>query len=173
MSLTHEDVRQILAMLDQSDCEEVHLEYGDLKLHLRRLAGESGLSAAQETASCAEPIPPAMASQGAPAPTQSRPGRQGGEDRIPDGLVAVTAPMLGVFYRAPSPGEKPFVEVGDRVAPDDTVCLLEVMKLFSSVKAGTAGTIEKVLVDNAALVEYGQRLMLIRSDSAGAATSDP
>ena len=79
--------------------------------------------------------------------------------------MAVTAPMLGTFYRMPSPGEKPFVEQGDKVSPDDTVCLVEVMKLFNSVKAGMAGTVEQILVENGTLVEYGQPLILIRKET--------
>ena len=84
---------------------------------------------------------------------------------MPPGVVAVNAAMLGTFYRAPSPGAKPFVEVGGRVQPDDTVCLLEVMKLFSSLKAGVAGTVEKILAENATLVAAGQALILIRKDA--------
>jgi acetyl-CoA carboxylase biotin carboxyl carrier protein len=74
--------------------------------------------------------------------------------------------MLGTCYRAPSPGAKPFVEVGDKVRPDDTVCMVEVMKLFNSLKAGVAGTVEQVLFENATLVEYGQPLILIRKEAA-------
>ena len=67
---------------------------------------------------------------------------------VPDGVVAIRAPMLGIFYRAPSPGEKPFVEVGQRVRADDTVGLIEVMKLFNSIRAGLDGEVVKILVDN-------------------------
>jgi acetyl-CoA carboxylase biotin carboxyl carrier protein len=82
-------------------------------------------------------------------------------ESVPDGLVAVRAPMLGTFYRAPSPGEKPFVEVGDNVGSNDTVCLVEVMKLFNSIKAGVDGTVVKIQVENGTMVEHGQILLLI------------
>lgn len=72
--------------------------------------------------------------------------------------------MLGTFYRAPAPGEPPFVEVGDKVGADDTVCLMEVMKLFNSVKAGVAGTVVKIAAENGSMVEHGQTLILIESD---------
>ena len=72
--------------------------------------------------------------------------------------------MLGTFYRAPAPGERPFVEVGDKVGPGDTVCLMEVMKLFNSVKAGVAGTVVKIAAENGSMVEHGQTLILIESD---------
>jgi acetyl-CoA carboxylase biotin carboxyl carrier protein len=70
--------------------------------------------------------------------------------------------MLGVFYRAPAPGEKPFVEVGQRVRADDTVCLIEVMKLFNSIRAGVDGEVIEILVENGGLVEFDQALIFIR-----------
>lgn len=77
---------------------------------------------------------------------------------------AVTAPNLGTFYRAPKPGADPFVEIGQRVAPDTEICLLEVMKLFTSVKAGVAGTVAWIAAADAELVEGGQILFYIQTD---------
>jgi biotin carboxyl carrier protein len=76
----------------------------------------------------------------------------------------VRAPTIGTFYRADSPGAKPYVEVGDRVRPDDTVCVFEVMKLFSSLNAGVAGAVAAILVANESLVAEGQPLVLIKPD---------
>ena len=72
------------------------------------------------------------------------------------------APMLGLFYRASAPGENPFVEVGQRVRADDTVCLIEVMKLFNSIRAGVDGEIVKIPAENGAMVEFDQPLIYIR-----------
>ena len=69
--------------------------------------------------------------------------------------------MLGTFYRAQTPGAPPFVEVGQRVRADDTVCLIEVMKLFNSVKAGVDGVVTQILAENAKLVEYNEVLIII------------
>ena len=69
--------------------------------------------------------------------------------------------MLGTFYRAQTPGAPPFVEVGQRVRADDTVCLIEVMKLFNSVKAGVDGVVMQILAENAKLVEYNEVLIII------------
>ena len=77
---------------------------------------------------------------------------------------AITAPMLGTFYRASAPGEPPFVEVGDEVSPDTVVCLIEVMKMMNAVSAGVAGTIVEVCVENAQLVEDGAPLFRVRSN---------
>ncbi|MGK2910999.1 MAG: acetyl-CoA carboxylase biotin carboxyl carrier protein [Sphingobium sp.] len=77
---------------------------------------------------------------------------------------AVTAPNLGTFYRSPKPGVPAFVEVGQHVEADTEVCLIEVMKLFTSVKAGVAGTVKSIAAADAALVEGGQVLLYIQQD---------
>jgi acetyl-CoA carboxylase biotin carboxyl carrier protein len=74
---------------------------------------------------------------------------------------AITAPMLGTFYRASAPGEQPFVEVGDEVEPDTVVCLIEVMKMMNAIPAGVSGRIAEVCADNAQLVEFGAPLFRI------------
>lgn len=74
---------------------------------------------------------------------------------------AITAPMLGIFYRASAPGEQPFVEVGNDVTPDTVVCLIEVMKMMNSVEAGVSGTIVEVCAENAQLVEFGAPLFRV------------
>jgi acetyl-CoA carboxylase biotin carboxyl carrier protein len=170
MTLTHEDVRKILAIIDESDYEEVHIEFGDLKLDLRKHGDASDFRRVERREkpedSKVSPQPPKIVAtetitSGAPVSPKKSP-----EEALPEGIAAVIAPMLGTCYRAPSPGAKPFVEVGDTVKPDDTVCLVEVMKLFNSLKAGVAGTVEKILFENATLVEYGQPLILIRKEVA-------
>ena len=78
-----------------------------------------------------------------------------------DGLVDVTAPMVGTFYRAPAPGDAPYVEVGSAVEPDSQVCIIEVMKLMSAVVAGARGTIAEVCRTSGDVVEYGDVLFRI------------
>jgi acetyl-CoA carboxylase biotin carboxyl carrier protein len=82
---------------------------------------------------------------------------------IPEGAQAIRAPVVGTFYCAPEPGAKPFVEVGSWVDPDTTVGLIEVMKLFNTVKAGCRGRVEKLLVSNGDFVEFDQPLMVVRA----------
>jgi acetyl-CoA carboxylase biotin carboxyl carrier protein len=79
-----------------------------------------------------------------------------------DGLLQIEAPMIGTFYRAPGPGEPPFVEVGSSVEPTTVVCIIEVMKMMNSVPAGVAGTIVEVCRENARPVEYGQPLFRVQ-----------
>ena len=168
MDLTHDDVQKILKIIDESNFGDVRLELGDFKIHVQKHgAVEHGLA---DTPSETLETPRAVAPEAvrppgaAAAPVAPALPKAAGEETIREGLVAVRAPMLGTFYRAPSPGEKPFVEVGDKVGPNDTVCLVEVMKLFNSIKAGVAGTVVKILVENRAMVEHGQPIILIEPD---------
>ena len=81
-----------------------------------------------------------------------------------DGLVAITSPMVGTFYRSPSPESPPFVNVGDQVEMGKVVCIIEAMKLFNEIEAEVRGKVVKILAENGKPVEYGQKLMLIKKD---------
>ena len=154
MGLTNEDVERILRIIDESGYDEVKIEHGDLKVYLRRKGVEP---LHPETPAAAAPQPAAAPAAAAlPQP----PGAKAAPD-IPAGLVAVRAPMLGTFYRASSPGAAPFAEEGSMVSADATVCLIEVMKLFNTLKAGVAGRVVRFLVENGTMVEYDQPLLLI------------
>lgn len=83
----------------------------------------------------------------------------GGSDA---GLVAITSPMVGTFYSSPNPDSPAFVNPGSMIGPDTTVCLVEAMKVFNEIKAETAGTIERVLVQSGQAVEFGQKLFMVR-----------
>ena len=82
-----------------------------------------------------------------------------------DGLVEVASPMVGTFYRAPSPGAPPFVEVGSTVETETQVCIIEVMKLMNSVVAGVRGVVAEICAQNAAPVQYGDVLFRVRADA--------
>ena len=145
MALTDEDVREILDLIDNSAFDYFEIEYRGLRLTVSK------------TPVAAAPVPtPAPASRTEPAPRKTR--------DIPEGLAAIPAPMVGTFYPAPQPGAPPFVSPGDRVEPDTTVGLIEVMKVFTAVTAGVAGTVEEALAGEAQGVEYGEPLFLVRPD---------
>ena len=152
--LTHTDVDAILRILDQMQGREIHLEIGELKLHITA-AGESSagpaLPAQSAPAAAQSVAPPAAASASEPV-------------AIPQGHVAVRAPTMGTFFRAESPGARPYAEVGDRVKAADVVGIFEVMKLFSTLTAGIDGTVTAFLVANETLVAQDQPLILIRPD---------
>ena len=150
MSLTDDDVREILKLIDESDLDELHIETENFVLHVSKGAGGDGAS-----------LTPLMGVREA-SPTRSpeRPEPSDNEESR-DGATTIESPMLGTFYRAERPGAEPFVEVGTEVEPDTIVCIIEVMKMMNSVPAGIAGTIAEVCCDNAALVEYGQPLFRV------------
>jgi len=149
MSLTDEDVREILRLIDESDLEELHIETENFVLHVSKGAGGDGAS-----------LTPLMGvREASPTRTPEHPEPSDNEETR-DG-VTIDSPMLGTFYRAERPGAEPFVEVGNQVEPDTIVCIIEVMKMMNSVPAGVAGTIAEVCCDNAALVEYGQPLFRV------------
>lgn len=166
MPLTENDVLKILKIIEESHFDEIRLEMGELKLYVRR-GGEATEERALDKPVSTPIEPHRTPVQEAPAAAEAgkkRPPEPSGEEA---NLIAIKAPMLGTFYRSPSPGAPVFVEVGTEVEPDDTVCLVEVMKLFNSVKAGIRGKVAKILVENGSLVESGQTLMLIEPSGDG------
>jgi acetyl-CoA carboxylase biotin carboxyl carrier protein len=164
MALTDEDVREILRLIDESELDELRIEMPDFQLHVRRGGAppmeEPPVRPAAAAAASAEPAPAPAPATGPAAPAT---GANGASPH--DGAAAIEAPMLGTFYRASSPGDTPFVEVGAKVEADTVVCLIEVMKMMNSIKAGVAGTVVEVCADNAELVEYGQPLFRVVPDA--------
>ncbi len=152
MALTDDDVREILRIIDESQLDELRIEMPEFRLHVRR----GGAPPA------AEPEPERQR-EGAPepAPEPAAPAQAAAEVASANGAATIEAPMLGTFYRASAPGEQPFVDVGSKVDPDTVVCLIEVMKMMNSVKAGVAGTVVEVCAGNAELVEYGEPLFRV------------
>lgn len=160
--LNQGEVERILDIVDRLNDIEVRLEVGDMKLHVRKFGGASPASAgalhafapAQPPAAAVPSQPAAATHAASPAPAvRAAPGA---------GLVEIRAPMLGRFYRASSPSEPVFVEVGSKVAPEDTVCMIEVMKLFNTVSAGVGGTIVEIVAENGAMVEHDAVLFRMR-----------
>ena len=167
VGLSDEDVREILRIIDESQLDELRIEMPEFSLYVRR--GGPPPPAAGPAAPSAPAREPEQAGEQAPEPLAPRAGASGRDSpatNVPaegsaDGVATIEAPMLGTFYRASAPGEPPFVEVGSRVDADTVVCLIEVMKMMNSVKAGVSGTVVEVCADNAQLVEYGEALFRV------------
>ena len=102
---------------------------------------------------------PPAATQAAPADTGAKPAQVSEEPDISGHTI--DSPMVGTFYRAPSPGATPFVEEGQSVKEGDTLCIIEAMKLLNPIEADKAGTVKAILVENGQPVEYGQHLFVI------------
>ena len=158
MNLTHDDVKTILEIIDGAESlDEIELVFAGLRLHVRRGSGEPMVRSAQPQAR------PAIASAAPVAATTPQSAPVSARELAPNEF-AVRAPMIGHFYRAPAPGEKPFIEVGQRIKASDTVGVIEVMKLFNTINAEVDGRVVGIEVQNATLVEFGQALVIIAKD---------
>mgnify|MGYP001163218014 FL=1 len=160
MELSEDDVLHILKLIDESKFDYFQLEVGELKITVSKgdpipLAGST-----QAVAASAAPVV-AAAPKPVAAPTAAAPSAPKAA-AIPAGHLAVTAPILGTFYVAPEPGAPPFVTVGQQVTEDTTCGLIEVMKVFNSVRAGVKGTIVEVVAPNGGFVEFGQTLIIVK-----------
>ncbi len=146
-------VKKLIELMEESDIAEIEIKEGDDAVRIsRRVAGPSpAIPSAASTA-----VEQGASVQGASV----REKISQGPASTPRGHV-VAAPMVGTFYVAPSPGSPPFVEVGRKVKVGDTLCIIESMKMMNKVAADKAGTIEAVLVENAAGVEFDQPLFTI------------
>lgn len=154
--LTRDDIDDILKLIDGSDFDELKLEFGDLKLELRRRGAETvGQSQALPAAPAAPIAHVTHAAPAAPARALAAPADTGQGTAVP-------APLLGTFYQAPKPGEAPFVKVGDSVTPETVIGIIEVMKLMNTVAAGIAGTVVEICADNGQLVEHGEPLIRVQ-----------
>ena len=151
MSLTAKDVSAIMQALEESSFDELSLEMDGMKLTLRR-----GEGSAESAPAAARPAAPPVA-----APKAKTPKTPVARPTDPDD-IDVPSPMLGVFYRAPKPGEPPFVEVGAAVEEDTIIGIIEVMKLMNTVRAGVRGEVAEILAENGALVEFDQTLLRVR-----------
>ena len=172
MAISEKDILQILAWLEKSDWQELHLESGTFKLTVSK----SGRPGARAVESVSRPAPklearePAKAATPAPGATP-RPAPQPkpvAAEPVDPSWIAVRSPTLGNFYVAPQPGAPPFVALGQSVAPDDTVAIVEVMKLMNHVKAEASGKIARICAQNGDLVEFEQVLFLIDPTGADA-----
>lgn len=166
--LTFDTVVELLAMLDGSDLPtRIVFKDGPLRLEVERGIGAAATPAPAPVIPAPAPVAaPASHDSGAAVATAAAPVANPAPADGPG--QAVTAPIAGVFYRAPSPDAPPFVEVGQQVCVDDVIGIVEVMKLMTTVRAGVAGTVVDVCADNAELVEFEQVLVRIDGSAAGA-----
>ena len=177
--LTYDDLLRIVELIKTSEqFSEFRLKIGEIEVELRRRGGggaQMPAAPAQGPATALpaakDPAPPVVTHAAAPTPASTAapapaavPARAPAE--LPEGAVVIRSPMVGTFYRAPEPGARPFVSVGQVVEPDTTVCIIEVMKLMNSIPAGAHGIVTHVLVDDAAPVEAGQALIVLNPQPA-------
>src|SRR5882757_7481614 len=162
MELSDDDVLEILKLFEQSKFDFLQLEHGERKITVSKggyvaSASNAAVHALPQASAAPAPAAPAVAASTSAAAAAKALS-------VDSGLVPVTAPMVGKFYAAAAPSDPSYVQLGDKVAVGATVGLIEVMKVFASIKTEAAGTVEKILVTNGQFVEFGQALFLIRPE---------
>jgi acetyl-CoA carboxylase biotin carboxyl carrier protein len=155
MQLDHPQLQQLLALLGESDIQEFSLEGEDFRLEVRR-----NLPSAAPVTLVQAPVAPAAPVAAAPVASPSSPPPPAAAAR--SDLQAISAPMVGTFYRSPAPGDPAFVEVGSRITSGQPVCILEAMKLMNELESEISGEVVEILVENGTPVEFGQVLMRIK-----------
>ena len=163
---TPADIENLVEMFNRSDWEEMHLKTDDMEIFLSNDANARAPSASAAVAPLSAAVAAVSAPASAGAIASANPATPVATTvSVPDGMVAVLAPNLGSFYRAPKPGAPPYVEVGQTITAATEVCLIEVMKLFTPVKAGVDGIVREVCVNDGEMVEYEQVLVIIEPAS--------
>ena len=169
MKLGSRDIVEILTAVKELGFRRFHARIGESTLEVDTREGDDGtLGSATDEAAPEPAVRTAGAEPLSPLPvhTEPAPADEVSAASPREGVVVVTAPMSGIFYRAPAPGAAPFVSVGSRVGPTDTVCIVEIMKLFNSIAAGVAGTVVGILVENEGPIEAGQPVMWIEPEES-------
>ena len=160
-SVNMDELRDLIALLRDNGLAELELEREDFRVRLRR----EGVSLSGDHAQYVVAPAPAPASSGASTGTTAtpHPGAQAASDAVQDqDLHVVPSPIVGTFYRSPSPTAEAFVKIGSNVEPATVVCIIEAMKLMNEIQAETSGEVVKIYVENGQPVEYGQPLFGIR-----------
>ncbi len=170
------DIQELIKFVAKSGVSEVELEDKDFKIVIKTPPYKRGKGNETETTTVIQQMPvgmpmqqmpvqqmPVQAQQPAPAPQPEAPAATKTEEKTEDTskYVEIKSPMIGTFYRKPSPDKPPFVNVGDTVNEGDVVCIIEAMKLFNEIESEVSGKIVKVLVEDNSPVEYDQPLFLV------------
>ncbi|AOY89836.1 acetyl-CoA carboxylase, biotin carboxyl carrier protein [Marinobacter salinus] len=146
-------IKKLIELLEESDVEELEIHEGDDSVRIsRRREQAAGTQYVSHY--------PAPAPQAAPAPEAAAPAQTEASPAAPSGH-SVKSPMVGTFYRSPSPTAKAFVEVGQSVKAGDVVCIVEAMKMMNQIEADKSGTVTEILVENGQPVEFDQPLIVI------------
>lgn len=178
-----DDIRNLIAIINKNKIKEFDLEQGGMKIKIITQFQEAsntqtamsnqvphivsmmpghmlqGMMPSMVTPVMAEHLKPEAKPETQPEKTPPAPEKK---EEVDKNVMEIKSPMVGTFYRAPSPESAPYVQVGDRVNPDTILCIVEAMKLMNEIKAELSGTILDILVENGQPVEYGQPMFKIR-----------
>ncbi|MCP5353168.1 MAG: acetyl-CoA carboxylase biotin carboxyl carrier protein [Chromatiales bacterium] len=151
-------IKKLIELLEESGIAEIEIAEGEESLRISRYPAAGQVVGTPMPGHYAMPMAPAPVAPAAPTPVVAPAAPAAPEE--PTGH-AVKSPMVGTFYRAPSPGAKAFCQVGDKVSVGQTLCIIEAMKMLNQIESDAAGTVKAILVDNGDPVEFGQPLVII------------
>ena len=161
-SLNMDEIRELAELVDAHGFTDFEFENENIRVRLSKNPAPQIVQAVQPMTT-ASPVSTATAAKAESKLETPHPGAQAETEAAADeDLYKITSPIVGTFYRAPSPDKDPYVKVGDKVSPDSTVCIVEAMKLMNEIQAETSGEIVKIYVENGQPVEFGQPLFGIR-----------
>ena len=143
------ELKEIIAIFEEANISELDLEREEVRIRLRK-------GRAPEVVGAPQIAEEAVVQRVVPALSEEA------KKEEEKGLVEISSPMVGTFYRTPSPEAKPFVEEGDEIKEGQVICIIEAMKLMNEIKAEIKGKIARILVENGHPVEYGQALFLVK-----------
>ncbi|MGD9601132.1 MAG: acetyl-CoA carboxylase biotin carboxyl carrier protein subunit [Gammaproteobacteria bacterium] len=157
-----QDIEHLIEVFNRSDWDEMHLEADGIEIFL---SNDPNARAPRTTTAAAGVAPPPAAAPAAGPAAAAQPvvltGAPSGHAPIPEGCVAIRAPNLGTFYRAPKPGAPPYVEPGQQIEAATEVCLIEVMKLFAPVQGGVRGIVKEIRARDGQMVEFDEVLIVV------------
>ena len=158
-----QEIKELIEFATEKQFDEIELERGDFRLHLRKGGARAEVGAPLPVAFPAPQIVAAPAAPAvAPSPVPATASVVAAEPPVDEGLHIITSPIVGTFYRSSSPTTDQFIKIGDAIEPGQTLCIVEAMKLMNEVQSDISGTVVKILVENAQPVEYGQPLFGIK-----------
>ncbi|VED31765.1 putative acetyl-CoA carboxylase biotin carboxyl carrier subunit [Staphylococcus warneri] len=154
--MNFKEIKELIEILDQSNLTEINIE--DNKGSVVNLKKETEIITPQVAQQPAPSVAQPQVAQSAPQVSEDTQS----QEVVADNYETINAPMVGTFYKSPSPEEGAYVQVGDKVSNDTTVCILEAMKLFNEIQAEISGEIVEILVEDGQMVEYGQPLFKVK-----------
>ena len=156
-----EFLEALVRLMDESSLDSVEIDRGETRIRLAKSQGVVGAAAVAPTVAAAVPGPAPASAPAGPEPGEAVSPGEDATEPLSANLVDITSPMVGTFYRAPSPEAAPYVDVGASVAAGDVLCVIEAMKLMNELECEVSGRVVEICADNAEPVDYGQLLFRV------------
>ena len=160
--MNFKQIQQLIKFVARTGVSEVNIENSNIKINIKgNIKGENSQVVQQPVISQIQPVQPVESVQSPPNPTPTVNDNSVVTANDESNLITIKSPIIGTFYRKPSPDKDNFVEVGDQISEGQTLCVIEAMKLFNEIESDVSGKIVKILVDDSSPVEFDQPLFLI------------